>query len=155
VHSDSAEHGEQGFVNDTAENTRKMADKRFKKHAEIQKALAKLDTVKTFGPKRADITLVGWGSTKSAVLEAMEILQEEGHSVNFLQIIFMAPFPTKPVSRDLKGKTTILVEGNRTAQLGSLIREHTGHSFTHKILRYDGRPFNPLQLVSRIKEVLK
>lgn len=155
VHSDSTEHGEQGLVNDTADNARKMADKRFRKHTEIQKALTKYDTVKTFGPKGTDVTLVGWGSTKGAALEAIQLLQEEGHSLNFLQIIFMAPFPAGPVSRALKDKTTILVEGNRTAQLGSLIREHTGHSFAHRILRYDGRAFNPLQLTAQIKEVLK
>ncbi|MFX1475781.1 MAG: 2-oxoacid:acceptor oxidoreductase subunit alpha [Promethearchaeota archaeon] len=155
VHADSAEHGEQGFVNDTADNTRQMADKRFRKRSEIQKALSRYDAVKTFGSKDADVTLVGWGSTKGVVLEAVEILQEEGRSLNFLQIIFMAPFPAQLVSKALKGKTTILVESNRTAQLGSLIREQTGHRVAHKILRYDGRPFNPLQLVARIKEVLK
>ncbi len=155
VHSDSAEHGEQGFVTDLAENTRRMADKRFQKYSEIQKVLKKNDAVKTFGSKDAEVTLVGWGSTKGVALEAIQLLQEEGRSLNFLQIIFMAPFPAEHVSRALDGKTAILVEGNRTAQLGSLIREHTGYSFAHKILRYDGRPFSPLQLTAQIKEVLK
>ncbi len=155
VHSDSAEHGEQGFVNDTADNTSRMADKRGRKYASIQKALKKYDAVKTFGSKDADVTLVGWGSTKGAALEAIERLKEDGHSLNFLQIIFMAPFPVGQVSKALDGKNAILVEGNRTAQLGSLIREHTGYSFTHKILRYDGRPFNPIKLTAQIKEVLK
>ena len=155
VHSDSAEHSEQGFVTDLAENTRRMADKRFKKYSEIQKVLKKHDAVKAFGSKDAEVTLVVWGSTKGVALETMQLLQEEGRSLNFLQIIFMAPFPAEHVSRALDGKTAILVEGNRTAQLGSLIREHTGYSFAHKILRYDGRPFSPLQLTAQIKEVLK
>jgi 2-oxoglutarate ferredoxin oxidoreductase subunit alpha len=155
VHSDSAEHGEQGFVNDTAENSRRMADKRFRKQAEIQNILTEFDAIKTFGATDADVLLVGWGSTKGVALEALELLKEAGHSVGFLQVIFMAPFPAESISKALKGKTAVLIEGNRTGQLGSLIREHTGYSIAHKILRYDGRPFNPLELTARIKEVLK
>ena len=155
VHSDSAEHGEQGFVNDSADNAQRMADKRFQKHLEIQKILTKYDAIRTFGPEDAEVMLVAWGSTKGVALEALQLLKKEQYSVGLLQVVFMAPFPAKAVSQTLNDKMAILIEGNRTGQLGSLIRERTGLNLTNRVLRYDGRPFSPLQLAAQIKEELR
>jgi pyruvate/2-oxoacid:ferredoxin oxidoreductase alpha subunit len=47
-----------------------------------------------------------------------------------------------------------VVENNRTSQLSSIIREHLLKTVDHKILKYDGRPFNPEALARSIKEVL-
>jgi 2-oxoglutarate ferredoxin oxidoreductase subunit alpha len=66
----------------------------------------------------------------------------------------MTPFPTEKVRAALTGQNPILVEGNQTTQLGNLIKEHTGLEITKKVLRYDGRPFNPLQLARHIKEAI-
>jgi hypothetical protein len=48
----------------------------------------------------------------------------------------------------------VLIENNRGAQLGSLIKEHAQVRPDHTILRYDGRAFNADELYKRIKEVL-
>ena len=40
-----------------------------------------------------------------------------------------------------KAKKIILVENNKTAQLGDLIKKETGIEIKDKILKYDGRPF--------------
>jgi hypothetical protein len=47
-----------------------------------------------------------------------------------------------------------LIENNRGAQLGSLIKEHAQIRPDHTILRYDGRAFFADELYTRIKEVL-
>jgi len=61
----------------------------------------------------------------------------------------------KPVGTILKSaKKTISVESNVTSQLSSLIREKLLKDVDHKILKYDGRPFNPGELSRRIEEVL-
>ena len=99
--------------------------------------------------------MVSWGSTKGPIREAMKLLEEEGITVNFLQIVYLEPFPTKPVEAVLKSaKKTIAVESNVTSQLSSLIREKLLKDVDHKILKYDGRPFNPGELSKRIEEVL-
>ena len=54
-----------------------------------------------------------------------------------------------------KGKTFIVVEQNSTAQFGHLIREQTGLFYDKAILKYDGRPFFPSEIVSGIKNLLK
>jgi 2-oxoglutarate ferredoxin oxidoreductase subunit alpha len=65
------------------------------------------------------------------------------------------PFPNGEVEKVLhRAKKTIAVEQNKTSQLSSLIRDHNLRGVDHKILKYDGRPFNPGDLSERIKEVL-
>lgn len=154
VHSDSAEHSEIGFFSQTAENAAKMTDKRFRKAEELKKYVTGHEVVKILGARRAKSMIVGWGSTKGAILEAQRILKRRRLNVGFLQILYLHPFPEDAVRKALEGKNSILVETNRTAQLGSLIREHAGIEVQHKILRYDGRPFDPLPLSDRILEVM-
>lgn len=99
--------------------------------------------------------LVGWGSAKGAILDAMDFLRaKDGIDLGFLQVLFMSPFPSQPVKERLEGNRVILIENNRGAQLGSLIKEHAQIRPNHTILRYDGRAFNADELYNRIKEVL-
>jgi len=53
-----------------------------------------------------------------------------------------------------KARKLILVENNKTAQLGGVIREHTGVLIPDQILRYDGRPFTPEAIHHKVMEVL-
>ena len=50
-----------------------------------------------YGEKDAKHTLVGWGSTKGAILEAIEFLAHKGIKTNFLQITCLSPFPVEKV----------------------------------------------------------
>jgi 2-oxoglutarate ferredoxin oxidoreductase subunit alpha len=132
-----------------------MADKRFKKLEILIKELENCETIKLHGPKEADATIIGWGSTKGTILEAMKILNEENLKINYLQIVYLTPFPAGKIQEILKSaKKTIMVENNKTSQLTSLIREHLLIDVKHKILKYDGRPFNPESLVQSIRELL-
>lgn len=154
IHSDSAVHKESGFQGDDCAIASKMADKRFRKLPHLLKRLEQEPRIQLHGPKQADVTIVGWGSTKGVALEAIGLLEKDNIIANFLQVIYLTPFPAEAVKTALKDQNPILVEGNQTAQLGGLIKEHTGIEITNKVLRYDGRPFNPLQLTRRIKEEL-
>ena len=49
-------------------------------------------------------------------------------------------------------KTIITVEQNSGAQFGHLLKEQTGISYTHAILKYDGRPFYPIEIMDAVKE---
>jgi 2-oxoglutarate ferredoxin oxidoreductase subunit alpha len=85
----------------------------------------------------------------------MKLLGREGVKVNYLQIVYLNPFPVADVQKILKSaRKTVVVENNRTSQLSSLIREHLLMTVDHKILKYDGRPFNPGELSQRIRGVL-
>ena len=54
--------------------------------------------------------------------------------------------------RGIKGVTRIIdIEQNGTGQLASLMREQAGIEITEKILKYDGRPFYPEELLEKLE----
>jgi len=95
------------------------------------------------------------GSTKGTIREAIFTLEKEGIKVNYLQISYLNPFPSEKVSNVIDSARKIVVaENNFTGQLCDIIREKTGKSIAHKILKYDGRPFYPEEIHAAIKEVV-
>ena len=155
VRTNADEHNELGYTTEDPVLATKMADKRFKKLEALTKELERYETVKLHGPKTAAVTIIGWGSTKGPIKEAMKFLSKEGIKVNYMQLVYLTPFPVSKVQAILQSaKKTIVVENNKTSQMSSLIREHLLTAVDHKILKYDGRPFNPEALARSIKEVL-
>ncbi len=147
-----SEHDETGYLSDDKTVRTKMMDKRFRK---FEQAEREIPEPKLFGPKDAEVTIIAWGSTKGPIKEAMKLLDRDGIKANFLQIMYISPFPTNTVSKIIEtSKRTVIVENNKTAQLASLIREKTGKEIEHKILKYDGRQFFPTEIYQRVKEVL-
>ncbi len=153
VKASSYEHGEGGMTTEEAGAMKKMNDKRFAKLQNIVKEWGGRDTVKVYGDKDSPNVIVFWGSTKGAVLEAAKYLAKPA---KLLQIVWMEPFDAEKVAAELAGAKMIIdVEANRTAQLASLIREKTGITIDKNILRYDARPFDPMELVETINALLK
>ena len=58
----------------------------------------------------------------------MDALREQdGISVNFLQVRLMSPFPTREVKEALSNTRKLVdIEMNYSGQLGGLLREKTG-----------------------------
>jgi len=152
VPANSNEHLENGLSTSRSEAVVRMVDKRFKKAGHIREAVEGLHPIRVYGDKRPKVTLVGWGGTKGPALEALRLLKAEGVKAKFVQVVFMEPFPNG-LEKYLKG-VCVLVEDNRSAQLGTLIRLNTGYSFKHVGLRYDGRPFDPGDIRNRVMEAI-
>lgn len=149
------EHQESGDLDESSANRIKMVDKRALKLETLRKTLSDSDGAVLHGPAEADLTLVGWGSMKGPILEAVMTANENGKKVNFLQIKMALPFPSEFVSRVLTGaKKTLLVENNATAQMAGVIRENTSHVLPNQMLRYDGRPIHSAQILERINQEL-
>lgn len=155
VQGNSNEHDELGYSTSSPGPVVAMMDKRLGKRRFIENEVASLEPVRAVGYEDAEVTLFGWGSTKGPAREALKLLSEAGVKAKFVQIVYLEPFPSEDVRRELaRGGTNILFEGNATAQLGELIRLHTGYRFDHVGLRYDGRPFNPSDIRDRVMEAL-
>jgi 2-oxoglutarate ferredoxin oxidoreductase subunit alpha len=60
------------------------------KLAALQKMLS---PPQVFGEPSGDLLIVGWGSTKGAIEEAVERLCSEGHKVSSLHLTFLQPMP--------------------------------------------------------------
>lgn len=150
------EHKEDGDLDESAENRRKMVDKRARKLDTLQKEyLSDLEMFEVHGPAEADLTLMSWGSTKGPILEALQVANANGKKVNFLQIKIVLPFPTEGALAVLKSaQKTLLVETNHDAQMGGVIRQYTGVEIAEKMLRYDGRPLHPAEILEKINSLL-
>lgn len=142
----SNEHDEAGteFIED-AETRKKMMEKRAKKMEVADREIK--DKVRYYGPEDAEVTIFSWGSTKGPVLEAMKSMPD----VALVHTFCVLPFPTEEIKGYLeKAKRPVLIEGNIGAQLGGVIREYTGIEIEEKLLKYDGRPFYPHEIVKFI-----
>ena len=105
-----------------------MMDKRMSKLVVAINEIPDEDKAVVYGSTaRGDTVIVSWGSTKGAILDAMDKLATEGMKVKYIQVRLMHPFPSELVKSMLKdAKTMIDIEMNYTGQLGSLVRQHTG-----------------------------
>jgi len=150
VVTDSDEHGESGHLIEDAKNRKEQMDKRMRKLTELKKDIAAPELV---GNKKAEVTLIGWGSTGGAIKEAYDILQRENSNISILLMNELWPFPGDAVSEILKNaKYSYVVESNATGQLARLIRQETGHKLSGMILRYDGRPITPDFIIKELKK---
>ncbi len=148
----SDEHDEEGNIREEIEERIQMMQKRMKKLDTLARELKHPDI---FGAKDAEVTIIAAGSTKGPIKEAMIALEKEGVKANYLQILYLSPFPIEKVADVIdSARKTVVVENNFTGQLADIIREKTGRNVTRRILKYDGRPFYPEEIQSAIKEVL-
>ena len=155
-HTTGDEHDELGGITENSENRIQMMQKRMHKLQLAAELIPDEKKVSFFGPEKADVTLVGWGSTKGAILDAMEDLEADAIRCNFLQIRYMSPFPTELVTKYLsKSNRKVLVEGNYSGQLGALIREQTGIVIDYKVLKYNGRSFSQNEVYEGVKDAIK
>lgn len=139
---------EDGTSTEDATVVKKNVDKRLQIGKNIEKEAKKFSMYEIHGKKNSKNLIISWGSTKGAILDAIQ-----GLNCEFLHIKYIEPFPN--IKKVIEGKNLILVENNATGQLGNLIREKTGVEIKNKILRYDARPFLSDELNLEIKKKLK
>jgi len=146
------EHDELGHISEDPTLRVMMMDKRMGKIDLANREIPMEERLNFFGPENADITVVSWGSTKGAILDAMEWLKEDGISVNFLQLRLINPFPTEYVAKLLsKAKKIVGVEMNYSAQLIGIIRERTCIPIDQLVVKYNGRPMSSEEVYDAIK----
>ncbi|XOB41172.1 MAG: 2-oxoacid:acceptor oxidoreductase subunit alpha [Candidatus Nealsonbacteria bacterium] len=143
----SYEHDEYGNTTEEGEWMNKMTDKRLKKEKTIANEINKLNPVSVYGQGKN--LIVGWGSTKGAILDALKGLD----NYRFMQISYINPFPIDMVKKELESSDkVVLIENNATGQLGDIIAEKTGHIIKNKVLQYDARPFIPETIINKVKQ---
>jgi 2-oxoglutarate ferredoxin oxidoreductase subunit alpha len=153
--ANSNEHLEYGYTTVEPEAVKAMGDKRAKKSESLKREIREMQPVRTFGSDEADVTMVGWGSTKGPVLEGLKMLRKDGIEARFVQILYIEPFPKEECGNVLDGEGKfVLFEANRTSQLGQLIKLNNDFEFDHVVTKYDGRPFDPVCIYEKVKEVL-
>ncbi len=152
--STSDEHDPDGHITEGVEMRVAMMRKRMGKLDAVARAIPTELKYELHGPEAAELTVLGWGSTKGTILDAMRALDERGKRINFLQIKLMKPFPAKEVEEILRrAKRIVSVEENYSGQLAQLVQEHTCVRIEERINKYDGRPFSEDELVRALGAV--
>ncbi|MGI0054777.1 MAG: 2-oxoacid:acceptor oxidoreductase subunit alpha [Thermoplasmata archaeon] len=127
----------------------------------MDKRMRKLDGIRAAAPPpvlegamAAEVTFIAWGSTVGAIRDAMTILDHDGIPTNLFHLPTVYPLDAQKVAATIQGaKRTLLVEANYSGQLGQLIRAETGLRLAERLLKYDGEPFYPHEIVAKVREM--
>ncbi len=143
----SYEHDEKGITTEEPRMIARMQEKRNRKRKAILDYLRKMRTVNTFGDKGP--VIFTYGSTCMSVSEALKAGDIEATVV---QPVYLEPLPVWDLEK-YKDKDIIVVEQSCAGQFASLLQEKAGLRIKAVIKKYDGRPFDPIELSNKIKEV--
>ncbi|MDJ0274492.1 MAG: 2-oxoacid:acceptor oxidoreductase subunit alpha [Aigarchaeota archaeon] len=152
------EHDELGHISEDPYNRTAMMEKRMRKLELAAREIPPEEKVSVYGDQSFDVWIVSWGSTKGPILDALDLLREEGFDgkLAFLQVRLLWPFPADLVRELLGGAKKIIdIEQNYMGQLGMLMKMAAGIEPTNRILKFNGRPFTMTELRDAIKTVLK
>jgi 2-oxoglutarate ferredoxin oxidoreductase subunit alpha len=142
-------HDEAGISTEAADLVVQMTKKRLRKWEGLTEEMQGYPGVTISGTPEASTALLCWGSTKGVCNEIASLL-----GLRVIQLVILSPFPVVKVKNAIAGVTRLIaVEENTTAQLATLAGQY-GIVPDERILRYDGRPFSPDDLLLKIKEMI-
>lgn len=157
----SDEHNEYGHVmSDVEAGLPHAREERIKMHV---KRMKKMDTMiasgdvqppSLEGDENAEVTFMTWGSSYNHTQEAINLLKEQGKSVNHLHFTDVYPIPKEATLAQLKKcKRIVSVEANMCNSLCKQILAETAFEVTEHINRWDGEPFTGEYIVEEFAKL--
>ncbi|MEZ3116810.1 2-oxoacid:acceptor oxidoreductase subunit alpha [Halobaculum sp. MBLA0147] len=144
------EHSPAGHISEDPDNRVAQVDRRLEKEAAIRADLDEDSLLAPHGPEEAEYGILTFGSQQGTVEEAVDRLNEQGHSVKALAVNELAPYPVEQVSEFLASvEDAMVVEMNASAQFRGLTQKELGQygEKLHSLLKYNGNPFEPAEIV--------
>jgi len=153
------EHDPRGHITEGIGNRIEMMQKRLNKLRLAANEIPDEKKFRLFGPasaqRKAPVLIVGWGSTKGAILDALDRIDPERQNYTFLQLRMMRPFPVRQVTQLLQGAAKVIsFDGNYSGQIATLLRTETGFSVHHQAVKFDGRPFSEDEIIVAIEKAV-
>ena len=150
------EHDEDGvLISDEFTNPHKRQAMHEKRMRKMEGVLDHLAPPTLVGPEDAEVMLIGWGSTRGVIREAIKQLAAEGIAANNLQVTWLVPLHAEAIATIVaKAKRTIIVENNYSGQFARYLRSETSIVADGHIRKYDGEPFMPHHIVAGVKAIL-
>lgn len=145
------EHMPAGHISEDPDNRVHQVNRRMEKLEAIRAELDDADVPNNtlHGPEDAEYGIMTFGSQQGTVEEAVDRLNDRGHSVKALGVSEMAPYPVEQVSEFLESvDDCLVVEMNASAQFRGLTQKEVGR-FGEKmssLLKYNGNPFEPEEI---------
>jgi 2-oxoglutarate ferredoxin oxidoreductase subunit alpha len=146
---DSYEHDQKGITTEDAATIAKSVEKRKRKGQALAEHMMGMHTVNLYGKKGP--VILTYGSTTLTVLEA---LKAGGLEATVVQPIYLEPSPVWELEK-YKDTGAVVVEQTCDGQFANLLRQKAGITPKKVIGKYDGRPFDPIELAAQIKEAVK
>jgi len=146
------EHMEAGHISESPANRVNQVNRRMSKMETIRKELDGDDGERNvhYGPAEADHGIMTFGSQQGTAAEAVDRLNEEGHSAKLLGVSELAPYPVDEVTEFVESVDEVLVvEMNASAQFRGLTQKELGRygEKLSSLLKYNGNPFEPGEIV--------
>lgn len=101
--------------------------------------------------------LLGWGSTIGAAQLAQKLLSEAGIEVAYIHVTHLFPLDReafRALFTPSRIEKTSVVEQNSHAQFARLLRQETGVDIQSALLRFDGRPLTPDDIIQFIQKTV-
>jgi pyruvate ferredoxin oxidoreductase alpha subunit len=145
------EHTPAGHIAESPDNRVNQVNRRMEKMEAIRAELAAEESINFhYGPEAADYGIMTFGSQQGTAKEAVDELNEAGHSVKLLGVSQLAPYPVEEVTEFIESVDEVLVvEMNASGQFRGLTQKEIGR-FGEKLsslLKYNGNPFEPAEIV--------
>ena len=95
----------------------------------------------------ADTVLVGWGSTRGAIIESLDLLNAKHSRVGMMHFTELWPLPDVSFPGE---KKYIVVESNATGQLERLLRSQFGLLAAGHVRKWDGLPITADYIAEKV-----
>ncbi len=142
------EHDVWGRVSVDSETRIAMVNKRRRK---LQNAVGRLPPGVRFGTENAAVGVIGIGMAAGVLEEAVERLAAAGLPLAGLRPRTIWPVPPDTLDFISRHTRTIVVEHNASGQLAGLLRQAgAAPGRVRSVLRFDGTPFSPADLVGAL-----
>ena len=154
-HVTGLEHDETGRPADSPIMHKAQMDKRLRKLETLPRVFS--EPIRIHAPHQIpDLQVIGFGGTSGTIREAIAVLEAAGTKVNHYHIRLLNPFPAEQLRQVVNADSKVVIlENNASGQLAGLIRMNVGCDIkTQSILKYDGNPFQPAEIVKACQEVL-
>ncbi len=158
--AEGLEHNEKGAPNYSPEMHKAMTDKRHRKVDSARLVIQRMPVSDRWGDSQAKIGIMGWGSSKGAVSEAMERIAANNIRVEAFYTRSLIPMPDGLIRAFLEGKEAIIVPELNYRGMFANVLEHrysreiveNGIEIVH-LPKYDGLPFRPVDICQAVKRV--
>jgi len=140
---------ETGNVSYDAENHQKMVELRAQK---VQNVTQDLPPTRVHGHPEGDLLVLGWGSTKGAIEEAVERAGEKELRVGSVVLRHVRPLPAD-LGDVLDRFDRVLVPELNNGQLIRVLRDQYRREFV-PLNKIQGRPFRAEEILDEVKDLL-
>jgi 2-oxoglutarate ferredoxin oxidoreductase subunit alpha len=140
-----------GNISYDAENHDFMVKLRAQKVMTVRESIP---TPEVVGPAKAEILVLGWGSTAGTITGAVDKLQEKGVSVARMHLRHVWPLP-KGLDAIFSRYPTILVPEMNLGQMVRVLRsEYPNHNFV-SYPKVQGQPFRVQEIIDRVTSLME